>query len=65
MPRTKSETERVNIRIPKAIVDAVDKIVEKAPEFYVNRQKFIEASIVEKIERIRAIIAREAAQPVA
>jgi hypothetical protein len=53
MPRTLRQTvQRMNIRIPKPMMDEVEKIVSNHPELYNNRQQFIESSIREKIERL-------------
>ena len=52
MPRTLrgGAVPRKNIRIPKPMMDAVERIVEEHPELYNNRQQFIESAIREKIE---------------
>ncbi|MFQ5758105.1 MAG: ribbon-helix-helix domain-containing protein [Candidatus Bathyarchaeia archaeon] len=52
MPRTlrKGAVPRKNIRIPKPMMDQVEKIVEEHPELYNNRQQFVESAIREKIE---------------
>ncbi len=42
---------RKNIRIPKPMMDEVERIVEEHPELYNNRQQFIEAAIRESIEK--------------
>jgi len=42
---------RKNIRIPKPMMDQVERIVEEHPELYNNRQQFIEAAIRENIEK--------------
>ena len=42
---------RKNIRIPKPMMDKVERIVEEHPELYNNRQQFIEAAIRENIEK--------------
>jgi metal-responsive CopG/Arc/MetJ family transcriptional regulator len=53
MPRTLrgEAVPRKNIRIPKPMMDKVERIVEEHPELYNNRQQFIEAAIREKIEK--------------
>ena len=53
MPRTLRKggaVPRKNIRIPKPMMDEVERIVEEHPELYNNRQQFIESAIREKIE---------------
>jgi Arc/MetJ-type ribon-helix-helix transcriptional regulator len=51
MPRTKRKAiARKNVRIPKPIVDEVDRIV-RGSGVYINRQQFIEAAIRERIEQ--------------
>jgi len=57
MPKTKKPKEdRVPIRIPKSIMDEVDRIVEKFGLW--NRQRFVEAAITEKIENWKLIEAK-------
>jgi metal-responsive CopG/Arc/MetJ family transcriptional regulator len=53
MPRTLrgEAVPRKNIRIPKPMMDQVERIVEEHPELYNNRQQFIEAAIRENIEK--------------
>jgi metal-responsive CopG/Arc/MetJ family transcriptional regulator len=59
MPKVKGKGEgRINIRIPKAMADEIDRIVEKMPYIAINRQQFVERAISEKIERVRLIEAR-------
>ena len=51
MPRTKRKAiARKNIRVPKSIMDEVDRIV-RGSGVYINRQQFIEAAIRERIEQ--------------
>ena len=52
MPRTLrgGAVPRKNIRIPKPMMDEVERIVAEHPELYINRQQFIESAIREKIE---------------
>jgi metal-responsive CopG/Arc/MetJ family transcriptional regulator len=52
MPRTLrgGAVPRKNIRIPKPMMDAVERIVTDHPELYNNRQQFVESAIREKIE---------------
>jgi hypothetical protein len=45
----------MNIRIPKPMIDAVERIVSDHPELYNNRQQFIESALREKIERLGLI----------
>lgn len=52
MPRTKQKVARKNVRLPKPLVDEVDRIVLRSG-LYVNRQQFIESAVREKIERNR------------
>jgi Arc/MetJ-type ribon-helix-helix transcriptional regulator len=55
VPRTKGRAvPRVNVRLPKPIVDEVDGIV-RGSRLYVSRQQFIEAAVREKIERARLL----------
>ena len=53
MPKTLrgEAVPRKNIRIPKPMMDEVERIVAEHPELYNNRQQFIESAIREKIER--------------
>lgn len=54
MPKTKRETvSRKNIRIPTPLMDEVDRIVRECG-LYINRQKFIESAIRERIENIKS-----------
>ena len=51
MPRTKRKAiARKNVRVPKPIMDEVDRIVRESG-VYINRQQFIEAAIRERIEQ--------------
>jgi len=59
MPQTKRKSERVHVRLPKPMVDEVDRLVEAFPEFSYNRQQFIESAIREKIEKMRTVRKRE------
>jgi Arc/MetJ-type ribon-helix-helix transcriptional regulator len=53
MPRTNQKAiARKNIRVPKPIIDEVDRIVRESG-VYINRQQFIEAAIRERIEQSR------------
>jgi len=53
MPRTKRKAiARKNVRIPKSIMDEVDRIVRESG-LYINRQQFIESAIRERIEESR------------
>ena len=53
MPRTNQKAiARKNIRIPKPIIDEVDRIV-RGSGLYINRQQFIESAIRERIEESR------------
>lgn len=52
MPKVKSKTEkRINIRLPKPLIEEVERIVKKFP-MYGNRQQFVEAAIREKLEKV-------------
>ncbi len=55
MPRTLrgGAVPRKNIRIPKPMMDQVERIVEEHPELYNNRQQFIETAIRESIEKYK------------
>jgi len=56
MPVSKrSKADRVPVRIPKPIVNEVDKICSEHQEYSYNRQQFIETSIREKMEKIRLL----------
>jgi len=56
MPKTKTRrVERVNVRLPKPMVEEIDRIVKKFKEMNWNRQQFIETAIREKIMRIKSI----------
>jgi len=51
MPKTKEKAvPRKNARIPKPLMDEVDRIVRES-ELYINRQQFIESAIRERIEK--------------
>jgi Arc/MetJ-type ribon-helix-helix transcriptional regulator len=51
MPRTKRKAiARKNVRVPKPIIDEVDRIV-RGSGVYVNRQQFIESALRERIEQ--------------
>jgi restriction endonuclease Mrr len=51
MPRTKRKAiARKNVRVPKPIIDEVDRIV-RGSEVYINRQQFIESALRERIEQ--------------
>jgi hypothetical protein len=51
MPKTKRKAiARKNVRIPKLIVDEVDRIVRESG-VHINRQQFIESAIRERIEQ--------------
>ena len=54
MARTGRKVIRKNIRIPKPLVDEVDRIVRQN-SLYLNRQQFVESAIREKIEKLRLI----------
>jgi len=55
MPKTKrGSVPRKNIRIPKPLVDEVDRIVRECG-LYLNRQQFIESAIREKVEKFRLV----------
>jgi metal-responsive CopG/Arc/MetJ family transcriptional regulator len=56
MPRTiNGENHRQSMRIPKAMIEEVDRIVRDHPELHYNRQQFIECAIREKIEKTHFI----------
>ncbi len=62
MPRTKGEAvPRMNIRLPKPMVDEVDMIVEDHPELYNNRQQFVESAIRDGIEKVKILAASKKA----
>jgi metal-responsive CopG/Arc/MetJ family transcriptional regulator len=44
--------DRVPIRIPKPMINEIDRILKKSP-MYGNRQQFVESAIREKIEKVR------------
>jgi hypothetical protein len=59
MPRTiNGENHRQSVRIPKPMIEEVDRIVREHPELHYNRQQFIECAIREKIEKTQLIRAR-------
>ncbi len=65
MPKSKTfRTERTQMRLPKAMAEEVDRIVEKFP-IYNNRQQFVETAIREKLEKVYRIEAglRHEAKP--
>jgi metal-responsive CopG/Arc/MetJ family transcriptional regulator len=52
VPKTKAKTKnRVNIRLPKPMLDEVDRITTKIP-MYGSRQQFVESAIREKLEKV-------------
>jgi len=56
MPKTKKKSvPRIGVRIPKPMIDEVDKIVETYSALYPNRQQFVEIAIRQKIEKINEI----------
>jgi metal-responsive CopG/Arc/MetJ family transcriptional regulator len=56
MPRTLGKVvPRKNIRIPKPMMDEVERIVTDHPELYNNRQQFIESAIRERIEKMKTL----------
>ena len=51
MPKTKRKAiARKNVRVPKPIIDEVDRIV-RGSGVYINRQQFIESALRERIEQ--------------
>ena len=51
MPRTRRKViARKNVRIPKPLIDEVDRIVRESG-MYISRQQFIEAAIRERVEQ--------------
>jgi len=46
---------RVGIRLPKPMMDEVDRVVEDNPDLVHNRQQFVESAVREKIEATRRI----------
>jgi hypothetical protein len=44
--------DRVPIRIPRSMINEVDRIVRDYPELGYNRQQFVESGLREKIEHI-------------
>jgi metal-responsive CopG/Arc/MetJ family transcriptional regulator len=44
--------DRVPIRIPRSMMNEVDRIVSDHPELGYNRQQFVESALREKIEHI-------------
>jgi len=57
LPRTKKASEdRVVIRIPKPMMDEVDRMVCHHKEYHYNRQQFVESAIREKMERIKLLL---------
>jgi len=43
---------RMNVRIPRPVIDEIERIVTRHPELYINRQQFIESAIREEIKKI-------------
>jgi len=59
MPRTKREAvARKNVRIPKPLMDEVDRIVREGG--LINRQQLIESAIRERVENAKPVEEREA-----
>jgi len=57
MPRTKKASQdRVVIRIPRPMMDEVDRIVRHHKEYNYNRQQFVESAIRDKMERIKLLL---------
>lgn len=50
VPR-KNAVPRVGIRLPKPMMDEVDRLVEERPELFCNRQQFVESALRERIEK--------------
>lgn len=55
MPKmvTDKPMTRVTVPIPEPLIMEIDKIVKQLPMYAWNRQKFIEQSIREKLDRTR------------
>ena len=52
MPRTLTKVEeRINMRLPKAMIDFVDKIVDEHPELFNNRQQYVENALRQRLEQ--------------
>jgi hypothetical protein len=47
--------ERTNIRLPTAMIQEVDRVIEAHPEMAYTRQQFVETAIREKLERIKLL----------
>lgn len=53
MPRTlRKAVPRMNVRIPRPVIDEIERIVTRHPELYTNRQQFIESAIRDEIKRV-------------
>ena len=53
MPGTLSKVvQRINIRLPKPMIETVDKLVKKNP-LYKSRQEYVENAIRERLEQDR------------
>jgi hypothetical protein len=62
MPRSEVRVERKNVRIPKKLMDEVDRVVGNSG-LYPNRQQFIESAIREKVEKLRVFDAGSVSRP--
>jgi metal-responsive CopG/Arc/MetJ family transcriptional regulator len=51
----KGAVDRTPVRIPKPMLDEIERIVEEHPEMNYNRQQFIESAIREKVERLQLL----------
>lgn len=53
MPKTlRKAVPRMNVRIPRPMIDKIETILTDHPGLYNNRQQFIESAIREEIKRI-------------
>ena len=54
MPKMKKlKVERVAVRLPKPMLDEIDRIMKRFPEFNYNRQQFVESAVRDKNEKLK------------
>ncbi len=59
MPRTiNGENHRQSVRVPKRMIEDIDRIVKEYPGLNYNRQQLIESAIRDKIENLHLIKAK-------
>ncbi len=53
-PKTKKrKVERVLVRLQKPMLDEIDRIMKRFPEFNYNRQQFVESAVKDKNQKLK------------